>query len=126
MAFQRSLRTLCSQLADVSRAVDRVLVLKAAEDSLPRRGLLSELRSFAHSEMSDARFEIVRALAEALVQGSHQDADSAGSAHQEAIATSLETSAADMGFLIAAVSFWLVSSGKSIHINMLCEALTPN
>ena len=126
MAFQRSLRSLCSQLADVSRAVDRGLVLEAAEDSLPRRGLLSELRSFAHPEMSDTRFEIVRALAEALVQGFHQDAESAASAHQEAIATSLETSAADMGFLTAAVSLWLVSSGTSIHINMLCEALTPN
>ena len=58
----------------------------------------------------------MRALAEALFQGVHQDAESARSAHQEAIATFLETSAAELDFPIAAVSSWLFFSIEPIHI----------
>ena len=46
----------------------------------------------------------MRALAEALFPGVHQDAESARSKNQEAIATFLETSAAKLDFVIAAVS----------------------
>ena len=54
--------------------------------------------------MSEAKVETVRALAEAFFPGLHQDAESARNANQEAIATFLETSAAKMDFVIAAVS----------------------
>ena len=54
--------------------------------------------------MSEAKVETVRALAEAFFPGLHQDAESARNANQEAVATFLETSAANMDFVIAAVS----------------------
>ncbi|CAK0785523.1 hypothetical protein CVIRNUC_008733 [Coccomyxa viridis] len=53
--------------------------------------------------MSEAKVETVRALAEAFFPGLHQDAESARNANQEAVATFLETSAANMDFVIAAV-----------------------
>ena len=75
--------------------------------------------------MSDTRAETVRALAEALFPGLHQDAEMAQSANQEAIATFFVTSAAKMDFVIAAVSSWLLSSAEALDIHILCEAPTP-
>ena len=66
--------------------------------------------------MSDAKVEKVRALAEPLSPKLHEDAKSARIAEQEAIATFLETSAAKMDFVIAAVSSWLPSLAESICI----------
>ena len=66
----------------------------------------------------------MRALAEALFPGLHQDAQLAQSANQEAIATFFATSAAKMDFVIAAVSSWLLSSAEPF-IYILCEAPTP-
>ena len=54
----------------------------------------------------------MRALAEALFPGLYQDAEAARSAKQEALATFLETSAAKMDCIIAAVSSRLGSSAK--------------
>ena len=65
--------------------------------------------------MIDGRVETVRALAEALFPVIHQDAEAARSAKQETLATFLETGAAQVDFVIAGVSSWLVSSAELTH-----------